>query len=579
MRSGTVREGRRDRRPIEALFHAGTFAGLTDGQLLERFTARRGEDAELAFSTLVDRHGPMVLRVCRESLRDADDADDAFQATFLVLATKAPSILRVESVGSWLFGVATRVSADARVAAARRRTYERDAPVPAGSTDFGLRGSDLGPTVREEVGRLPEPLRSAIFLHYLEGRSCEEAAHQLGWPVGTVKSRLARGRERLRRQLVRRGVDLEAGSLALGWPRATVPAAKARATVRLAMGLASGEASVLEGVGASLFVESLVKGALRAMIPSKLKIAAFATLSTAVLTVVAASLVAAASGPPTGEEPKAAAERNPGKIYLAAERGVTTLPNYSLVAFEPKAGGEIKILEGCWIRPRVSPNGRTVAFWGGDALWTRSVSGGDEPRKILEVGAAGGSPPVWSPDGSRIVVSLAEQAGAPLAFRTVEIGADGSGVKDLKLPPENQVHDWSPDGQWLLTTSSRDAGGWRLELASLDGGERLGVSDKAGLYYPRFSPDGRRILCTEKDGIWVMDLHGANRRRVFEAERSGASACWSPDGTRIAVVVNGRKAGQAGEGEGRIELVGLDGARGATFRPAGGLTVDMPDWR
>jgi Tol biopolymer transport system component len=198
--------------------------------------------------------------------------------------------------------------------------------------------------------------------------------------------------------------------------------------------------------------------------------------------------------------------------------------------------------------------------------------------RILDAGSAGGSPPVWSPDGSRIVISLAEQSGAPLVFRTAEIRADGSGLKDLKLPPEDQVHDWSPDGRWLLTTSSRDAGGWRLYLVSLDGGERRRLSDRAGLYYPRFSPDGRRILCTASDGIWVMGLDGGNPRRVFEDGRSGASACWSPDGTRIAVVVNGRKGGE-GQDAGRIELIGLDGSRGPVFRPAGGLTVDMPDWR
>jgi Tol biopolymer transport system component len=175
------------------------------------------------------------------------------------------------------------------------------------------------------------------------------------------------------------------------------------------------------------------------------------------------------------------------------------------------------------------------------------------------------------------VVSLAEQPGAPLAFRTVEVRADGSGVKELKLPPEDQVHDWSPDGRWLLTTSSRDVGGgWRLHVVKADGTDRRRLSDEAGQYYPRFSPDGHRVLFTEKDGIWVMDLDGGNRRRVFEAGRSGVSGCWSPDGTQIAVVVDGQKGGQDA---GRIELIGLDGSRGVIIRPSGGLTLDMPDWR
>ena len=109
---------------IETLFRTGTAGGLTDGQLLERFLERRDEDAEAAFAALVDRHGAMVLRVCRQVLRDETDAEDAAQATFLVLARRAGSISRRESVGCWLHGVALRVAANARTAAARRRTHE-----------------------------------------------------------------------------------------------------------------------------------------------------------------------------------------------------------------------------------------------------------------------------------------------------------------------------------------------------------------------------------------------------------------------------------------------------------------------
>ena len=114
-------------RSIRALLAAGTFAGLTDGQLIERFVAREGEAADLAFAALVDQHGPMVLRVCRGVLRNEHDAEDAFQATFLILARKARSIRSRASLASWLFGVAYHVAVDAREASARRRLHESEA--------------------------------------------------------------------------------------------------------------------------------------------------------------------------------------------------------------------------------------------------------------------------------------------------------------------------------------------------------------------------------------------------------------------------------------------------------------------
>ena len=179
---------------VRMLFEAGAVGGLTDRQLLERFRAREGEAAELAFAALVERHGPMVLRVCRRILRDEHDAQDAFQATFLVLVRKAGSLHAHDSLGGWLHAVACRVAACARAAEARRRVHRAAGGRGGNGHDSGgQRGwDDLGPVLHEEIGRLPETYRAAVVLCDLEGLTQEQAAQRLGWPSGTVRSRLAR---------------------------------------------------------------------------------------------------------------------------------------------------------------------------------------------------------------------------------------------------------------------------------------------------------------------------------------------------------------------------------------------------
>jgi len=172
--------------------------GLTDRQLLDRFLA--GE-CDAAFETLVDRHGPMVRSLCRSILRDPHEADDAFQATFLVLACRAGAIRRREAVGSWLYGVACRVAAHARTDAARRRALARYlAEHVSHEAPPAQRPNEPTREVLEEVERLPERYRAPIVLCYLEGRSHEQAARMLGCPLRTVQTRLQRGKAR-RRQL------------------------------------------------------------------------------------------------------------------------------------------------------------------------------------------------------------------------------------------------------------------------------------------------------------------------------------------------------------------------------------------
>jgi RNA polymerase sigma factor (sigma-70 family) len=217
-------------------------AQWSDGQLLERFTAHRDE---AAFAALMDRHGPMVLAVCRGVLHDSHDAEDVFQATFLVLVRRADAVRKQESVGSWLHGVAYRLAARARLEAARRRAREsRRATMRIAEPVDDALWHDLRPVIHEEVSRLPEKYRAAFVLCCLEGKTAAEAARLLGRPEGTVLSRLSRARERLRSRLTRRGVGLSAAALTTLMIRdvatAAVPTALAEGTSKAAVLFASG---------------------------------------------------------------------------------------------------------------------------------------------------------------------------------------------------------------------------------------------------------------------------------------------------------------------------------------------------
>jgi RNA polymerase sigma factor (sigma-70 family) len=177
---------------------------MTDGDLLDRFVA--GDDP-CAFESMVMRHGPMVLRACREILGNSHDAEDAFQAVFLVLARNARSIRGRESLGRWLYGVAYRISVRAKVQARRRSHHESRGAKLAVVDPSDHLPSEYPALLHNELNRLPEKLRHPLVLCYLEGQSYEEAARLLRCPLGTLKARLTRGREVLRSRLTRRGVS------------------------------------------------------------------------------------------------------------------------------------------------------------------------------------------------------------------------------------------------------------------------------------------------------------------------------------------------------------------------------------
>ena len=272
-------------RHVQRLFHGGSVAGLSEGQLLDRFVATRDE---VAFGALVARHGPMVLGICRGVLDDPHDVEDAFQATFLVLVRKAKGLRDRDLLGQWLYGVARRVALRARADSSKRRARERpDCEVeaePVATLNAELR--ELQVLIREEVDRLSSNDRMAVVLCYLEGLTHEEAADRLGWPVGTVKGRLARAREKLRERLTRRGVALPSGAIATNLargPSAIVPPELLRSTTLASMQLISGKTFTAGIVSAHAM--TLMEGVIGTMFTTKLKLGAMALVATCAVAV------------------------------------------------------------------------------------------------------------------------------------------------------------------------------------------------------------------------------------------------------------------------------------------------------
>jgi RNA polymerase sigma factor (sigma-70 family) len=266
------------RQVLEHLGQAG--AGLTDGQLLARFVAARDE---AAFAALVRRHGPMVLSVCRRVLRHEQDAEDAFQAAFLVLARKAGSVVKRESLSCWLYQVAYHTALEARAAGARRRARETPMPDAPHPEVAPAEADDWRPLLDRELGRLPEKYRAAVVLCDLEGQSRREAARVLGVPEGTVSSRLATAHKRLARQLARYGLAPAGGvaaALSAGRASAQVPAALVWSTARAAALVAAGHLAAAPGPAVVL-----MRGVFQTMFLTKLKL-------TAAVAVVVAALVA-----------------------------------------------------------------------------------------------------------------------------------------------------------------------------------------------------------------------------------------------------------------------------------------------
>jgi RNA polymerase sigma factor (sigma-70 family) len=283
------------RQVCDPLVTAEILGDLPDGGLLEIFTGRGRAEAERAFAVLVRRHGATVLRVCRRVLRDEQEAEDAFQVTFLILAKKARG-LRIEgSLAPWLHAVACRVASDARKAAARRQARHQRMKNMASASPRGTSPatdeSEQAAILHEEIGRLSEALREAVVLCDLHGLSHHKAAQLLGWPVGTVKSRQSRARERLRQRLALRGLAFTVAGLA-AWSQAE------GANLDVAPGLVDGTARAAveyaAGGGVTAAAPEIIERATRASM--RLAIARLGAVAAMTVPLIAAAAAAAFIG-------------------------------------------------------------------------------------------------------------------------------------------------------------------------------------------------------------------------------------------------------------------------------------------
>ena len=307
-------------------------AGLTDAQLLQEYLSRR---EEAAMAALVRRHGPMVWGVCRRILHNHHDAEDAFQATFLVLVRKAASIASPELLANWLYGVAHQTALKARATAAKRKTRERQVQeMPEPAVIENNLWNDLQPLLDQELSRLSDKYRSAIVLCDLEGKTRKEAARQLGVPEGTVAARLARGRKMLAQRLARHGLAISAGSLAAILAQhtasASVPSVVVGSTIKAASLIAAGQAAAAGAI--SVQAVALMEGVLKTMFLTKFKIVTTIVLGMGLLGISWGLYPSHVAAPPEAKQEAAAPP--PSELAAAGKEGG-----------DPQKGGQDKALK------------------------------------------------------------------------------------------------------------------------------------------------------------------------------------------------------------------------------------------
>jgi RNA polymerase sigma factor (sigma-70 family) len=495
-----------------------------DHDLLERFTALGDETA---FAALVQRHGPMVRGLCRRLLGDPGQADDVFQATFLVLARRAASIRRRESVGSFLYGVARRLAHKAQRGAARRRRHESRAaegrPRPS-TPDAGW--VELLAILDEELARLPEQARAPLLLCYLEGYTQDEAARFLGWSVGTLRRRLERGRELLRLRLTRRGATLSAGLFAAFLaPRAATAAVSdslVGATARAAVEFAASK--VMNSEAAALAQTALVP-----LWSSPLKALALFLLTLGLVTAgVGARLYQAPEERPA-DPPAAprAPEEKPAPGMAAGDRLGDPLPEGALVRFGTTRFRHPGGISGA----DLAPDGKVIVTAGHFGLRLIDTGTGrmrlSIPDSQLPEGYTDGMRLVaFSPDGKHLLV--AGEQGARLL--------DPATGKQTSLLGEGRSSTrcvaFSPDGKQIAVS---EGGGVALYEAATGKRQRLVPPGSRWLVY---APDSRRIALNgvTETMIRICDAATGEESLRFDNGSDVVMVAFAPDGKTLAVV-------------------------------------------
>ena len=496
-------------RQIESLFDVGSMAGLTDRQLLERFTAPGREAAgEAAFAALVARHGPMVMGVCRQLLGDAQHAEDTFQAVFLVLARRASSIRDPDLLGNWLYGVAIRSARCARQQIGRRRrreegatmggsgpgSYDLSAPT-APPADWPAIDREQAEAIHGEVDRLPRAFRLAVVLCYFEGLTLDDAARRLRCPAGTVRSRLARAREKLKIGLARRGIALPAVALgAILVPRsasASISPLLCDSTTRAAIQFAAQQS--VAGGAISTSAAALAREVLRTMLLHKIKLIA---TSLWLMAAVATGAGWLAHSLAMKDEPA----KNPAPVVAqvappAADRTKVTAKPHPVAAGRMTVAGRVlgpdgKPVHGAVVdliaRPRSPRVGASDEIDRHDLLCHGQSDGDgrfqlDSPRtasiRIFEVYAVAAAPGFglgWvelNPDAEQPAAEIRLQPEQTKKVRLIDVtGAPARGV-EVTVTAVGRVNDkGQPDGVSLWTSPPQGIRVWPRPVKTDDQG-------------------------------------------------------------------------------------------------------------
>jgi RNA polymerase sigma factor (sigma-70 family) len=494
----------------------------TDAQLLRRFARQRDE---AAFALLVQRHGPMVLGVCRRVLGNRQDAEDAFQAAFLVLARKAAAVGWRDSVSAWLYTVAYRLALRARAHDARRRFHERQvASMVRVETSGETVGQDWQPLLDEELSRLPEKYRAPLVLCYLQERSHAEAARELGWPVGSMSKRLARGRDLLRRRLARRGVNLTIGGVAAALAaevRAALPGLLGEATVNAAMAFTAGTASGPAAV--------LAKEMLQNLFFSKLKVAVAVLMLLSVVAGAGALAQQMLLGGPVEENPPIAEADEPKAARV--DRYGDPLPDGAVARLGTVRWRHLRFA----MRPVFSPDGKVLASVCWDTLILWDATTGKELRRLPTGPLVRFGGPDFTPDGKTL--ALLQDSG-DVSFWEV---ATGKCVRTVALPPATGGGPYyhslclSPDGKVVAVTGDSDKV-YLLDAATGKVLHQLG-SHRQTVTSLAFSPDGTSlVLFPIKRGIQFWEVNSGKLVRTVECPNDEPIfvPAFSPDGRTLA---------------------------------------------
>ncbi len=498
-----------------------------DAELLRRWVERREEDA---FTALVARHGRMVLNVCRRVLGNSHDAEDVFQAVFLILARKGAGLRHPEALPGWLHGVAVRLASNARKAAARRRSagaysLESEARDPHPDPLDALSARELLGLIDREIARLPEAYRLPLVLCDLEGRTQPEAAHLLGWTLGSFRGRLMRGRERLRARLTRRGIA--PAVLAAAFLQGSADAAALTASVsRLAVCYSTCLAS--DDIPAS--VAALVRDGIRGLVLAKLKRAALVLLAAGTLIAGGGLLAWPTPALQTSAQKQTANQTPDAKLQIHCDRAGDPLPAEALARL-----GTIRFRHGGFIESLAfGPDGKTLVSHGGDGIRDWDAANGKEiprfPKALQPYSIA------LSPDGKRLAIYVPtdKAAGPPIAIHDYATGQLLRRFGGKETPAKLL---FSPDGKVLAASEwsrSRD-----IELWDPSGGHRLHTlkGHKNRIWSIAFSPDGKTLVSGSDDKTMrFWDVAAGKEVRQIKHSQGIGKIAWSPDGKLLASI-------------------------------------------